>query len=255
MVLVDSHAHLNVEQFKDDVDDVINRAKCAGVQKIVVVGFDEETITKALSLAASYEMIYAATGWHPVDAVDCTAEHLRWIEEQCVSDKVVAIGETGLDYHWDKSPHNVQKELFRKQINLAKRVKKPLVIHNREATADVLTILKEEQAAEIGGVMHCFSGSLETAKKCLDMNFYISLGGPVTFKNAKEVQKVAQNIPLNRLLIETDCPYLAPEPCRGKRNEPANVKYIASKVALLRDISLPELEMAILKNTNRLFGI
>src|SRR5690625_4177413 len=163
----------------------MQRAFEAGVNYMIVVGFDRETIPLAIEIAEQNETIYAAVGWHPVDAIDMTDEDLSWIESLSSHPKVVAIGETGLDYHWDKSPKDIQKDVFRKQIQLAKKVNLPLVIHNRNATEDVIDILKEERADEVGGVTHCFSSDLEAAKTCIDLNFFISFGGPVTFKNAK----------------------------------------------------------------------
>ncbi|PLT27763.1 TatD family hydrolase [Peribacillus deserti] len=254
-MLFDTHAHLNDEQFNEDLTEVIERAKAEGVSQIVVVGFDRPTINRAMELCETYDFIYAAVGWHPVDAIDLTEEDLKWIEELAAHPRVVAIGEMGLDYHWDKSPKDIQKEVFKKQIRLAKRVKLPIIIHNRDATADIVEILKEENAAEVGGIMHCFSGSAETAKECVNMNFYISLGGPVTFKNAKKPKEVAQEIPLEKLLIETDCPYLAPHPNRGKRNEPAYVKLVAEQIAELKGISLEEVAEATTRNARKLFGI
>lgn len=185
----DTHVHLNADQFQDDVEEVIDRAKASGVTTMVVVGFDRPTIEKAINLSEKYDCIYAAIGWHPVDAVDMTEADLKWIKELSSHEKVVALGEMGLDYYWDKSPKDIQQEVFRKQIALAKEVKLPIVIHNRDATADVVKILKEEGAEEVGGIMHCYSGSVEVAKECLDMNFYISLGGPVTFKKCKKAKR------------------------------------------------------------------
>ncbi|MFP7210768.1 TatD family hydrolase [Bacillus safensis] len=254
-MLFDTHAHLNAEQYKEDLEQVIERAKSEKVEKIVVVGFDRPTITKAMELIEEYDFIYAAIGWHPVDAIDMTDEDLAWIKDLSQHEKVVAIGEMGLDYYWDKSPKDVQKEVFRRQIALAKEVNLPIVIHNRDATEDVVTILKEEGAAEVGGIMHCFTGSLETAKACMDMNFYISFGGPVTFKNAKKPKEVVKEIPSDRLLIETDCPYLTPVPFRGKRNEPSYVKYIAEQIAELREISFEELAELTTKNAKKVFRI
>ncbi len=254
-MLFDTHAHLNADQFEDDREEVIQRALDEGVSHIVVVGFDRKTIHGALELAEQYDFIYAAVGWHPVDAIDMTEEDLKWLEELSDHPKVVALGEMGLDYHWDKSPKEVQKEVFRKQINLAKKVKLPIVIHNREATEDVVSILEEENAGEVGGIMHCYSGSLEIAKRCMDMNFYISFGGPVTFKNAKRPKEVAAEIPMDRLLIETDCPFLSPHPLRGKRNESSYVKYIAEQIADLKGISVEELAQKTSDNAFRLFGI
>ncbi|WLD93451.1 TatD family hydrolase [Alkalihalobacillus sp. AL-G] len=254
-MLFDTHAHLNAVQFDEDREEVIQRAKDEGVSHIVVVGFDRPTIHGALELSDNYEFIYAAVGWHPVDAIDMTEEDLKWIEELASHPKVVAIGEMGLDYHWDKSPKDVQMDVFRKQIQLAKKVNLPIVIHNRDATEDVVSTLKEEKAEEVGGIMHCYSGSLEIAKECMDMNFYISFGGPVTFKNAKRPKEVAQEIPLDRILIETDCPYLSPHPLRGKRNESSYVKYVAEQIAELKGISFEEIAKKTSDNAFHLFGI
>ncbi len=254
-MLIDTHTHLNARQFAEDLETVIENAQRAGVGKMIVVGFDKETISKAVELIEQYEFIYAAIGWHPVDAIDCTNEDLVWIEQLTEHEKVVAIGEIGLDYHWDKSPKDVQQNLFRKQIQLAKKVNLPIVIHNREATGDLISILEEEDASVVGGIMHCFSGSVETAKQCLKMNFLISLGGPVTFKNAKDPKEVAAFVPLDQLLIETDCPYLAPHPYRGKRNEPAYVKLVAEEIAQIKNVAYEEVASATTANAIRLLKL
>ncbi|WP_246946003.1 TatD family hydrolase [Bacillus pinisoli] len=254
-MLFDTHVHLNADQFNDDLEEVLERAKQQGVQNMVVVGFDRPTIKKAIELAEKYPHLYASVGWHPVDAIDMTDEDLHWIEELSSHPKVVAIGEMGLDYYWDKSPKETQKEVFRKQIQLARRVKLPIIIHNREATQDIVDILKEENAAEVGGIMHCYSGSLEVAKECIDMNFYISFGGPVTFKNAKKPKEVAKELPLDKLLIETDCPFLAPHPHRGKRNEPSFVSLIAKEIAELKGITYEEVVLKTYDNARQLFNI
>lgn len=251
----DTHAHLNAEQYNEDLQEVIDRAQNEGISNIVVVGFDRPTIEKAMELTEKYDFIYASVGWHPVDAIDMTEDDLQWIEELSSHPKVVALGEMGLDYYWDKSPKDIQQEVFRKQIRLAKKVKLPIVIHNREATADIVEILKEEGAGEVGGIMHCFSGSPEIAKECVDMNFFISLGGPVTFKNAKKPKEVADVIPLEKLLIETDCPYLTPHPFRGKRNEPSYVKLVAEQIAEIKGLSVEEVAKATTENAKKLFGI
>ncbi|MES9737219.1 TatD family hydrolase [Peribacillus frigoritolerans] len=254
-MLFDTHVHVNAEQFNEDLEDVIDRAKEAGVDNMVVVGFDRPTIIRAMELIETYDFMYAAVGWHPVDAIDMTEDDLQWIEELSNHPKVVAIGEMGLDYHWDKSPKDVQMEVFRKQIRLAKKVGLPIIIHNREATSDIVNILKEEEASRVGGIMHCFSGSAETALECINMNFYISLGGPVTFKNAKKPKEVAAAVPLDRLLIETDCPYLAPHPYRGKRNEPSYVKLVAEQIAEIKQLTFEEVSQATTENAKKLFGI
>ncbi|HLS06829.1 MAG TPA: TatD family hydrolase [Bacillota bacterium] len=254
-MLFDTHVHLNAYQFADDREAVIERAFAAGVRHMVVVGFNEETIPLALEIAETYETIYAAIGWHPVDAIDCTSDDLKWIESLTSHPKVVALGEMGLDYHWDKSPKDVQADIFRQQIQLAKQLNFPIIIHNREATEDVIQILQEENAAAVGGIMHCYSDSVAYVNPSLDMNFYISLGGPVTFKNAQDPKEVAKVVPSDRLLIETDAPYLAPHPYRGKRNEPAYVRLVAEEIAKLRGQSLEEISEQTTKNAFELFRI
>ncbi|TWT28608.1 TatD family hydrolase [Planomicrobium sp. CPCC 101110] len=254
-MFIDTHVHLNADQYDEDLTEVIERAIENKVTKMVVIGFDRKTIQRAMALAEKYEFIYAVVGWHPVDAIDCTDEDLRWIEELSAHPKVVGIGETGLDYYWDKSPKEVQQEVFRKQIRLAKRVNLPIIIHNRDATEDVLRILKEEDARTTGGVMHCFGGSVETAHESIKMNFMISLGGPVTFKNAKQPKKVAEMISLDHLMIETDAPYLAPHPYRGKRNEPSYVPLVAEEIARLKGISVEEVAEATTRNAEKFFKL
>ncbi|MGD6778057.1 MULTISPECIES: TatD family hydrolase [Bacillaceae] len=254
-MLFDTHVHLNADQYEEDLQEVLDRAQAEKVTNMVVVGFDRKTITRAMELVEKYDFLYAAVGWHPVDAIDMTEEDLAWIEDLTSHEKVVAIGEMGLDYHWDKSPKEIQKEVFRKQIQLAKKVKLPIVIHNRDATADVVQILKEEDAKEVGGIMHCFTGSLEVAKECMEMNFYISFGGPVTFKNAKKPKEVVKEIPMEKLLIETDCPYLTPHPYRGKRNEPGYVRLVAEQIAELKELTVEEVAEKTTANAKKLFGI
>lgn len=254
-MFIDTHVHLNADQYDEDLTEVIERAIEKKVTKMVVIGFDRKTIERAIALAETYDFIYAVVGWHPVDAIDCTEDDLIWIEELAAHPKVVGIGETGLDYYWDKSPKEIQQEIFRKQIRLAKRVNLPIIIHNRDATEDVLRILKEEDAKTTGGVMHCFSGSVETARESIDMNFMISLGGPVTFKNAKHPKKVAEMISLEHLMIETDAPYLAPHPYRGKRNEPSYVPLVAEEIARLKGLSVEEVAEATTRNAEKFFKL
>ncbi|TCI24758.1 TatD family deoxyribonuclease [Exiguobacterium sp. SH3S2] len=254
-MLIDTHTHINAEQFNEDVEATIERARTAGVSPMLVVGFDTPTIDRAIELAEAYEDVYAIVGWHPVDAIDCTEAELDRIEALMAHPKVMALGEIGLDYHWDKSPKDVQQRVFRQQIAIAKRTNMPIVIHNREATADVLDLLEEEHAEVVGGVFHSYSMSVELLERCLKLNFYISLGGPVTFKNAKVPKKVAQQVPLDRLLVETDCPYLTPTPFRGKRNEPAYVTYVAEEIAALRGMPYEALAEATTANAKRLFRL
>ncbi|CAM4404464.1 TatD family hydrolase [Saccharibacillus endophyticus] len=254
-MLFDTHTHMDAPEFEEDRDAAMARAVEAGVSRLVNIGFNRETIPTTLALAEKYDFVYAAIGWHPVDAIDMQEGDLEWIESLCGHEKVVAIGEIGLDYHWDKSPKDVQHRVLREQIALAKRVKLPIVIHNREAHEDTIRILKEENASEVGGIMHAFSGSWETAKICLDMGFHLSFGGPVTFKNAKQPKEVLEKTPMDRLLIETDAPYLTPHPYRGKRNETAYVRLVAETAAQLKGVSLEEIAEQTMKNANKLFGI
>jgi TatD DNase family protein len=255
-MLIDTHAHLDSPKFDNDRDEVITRALQAGIDTIVNIGFNRETIPSTMALAEQYPFIYAAIGWHPTDAVDMKLEEdLAWIEQLCGHPKVVAIGEIGLDYFWDTSPKELQHTVFREQIRLARRLNKPIVIHNRDAHEDIIRLLKEEKASEVGGIMHCFSGSWETAKQCLDLNFHISFGGPVTFKNARVPKEVLERVPLDRLLLETDAPYLTPHPHRGQRNESAYVRLVAETAAQIKGVSLEEIAIITSENARRCLGI
>ena len=254
-MLVDSHAHLDSPKFDGDREAVIERAKEAGVELIVNVGFNRETIPTTIALAEKYDMIYAAVGWHPQDAVDMKPDDLDWLEELCRHPKVRAIGEIGLDYYWDTSPRDVQERVFREQIRLARRLGKPIIIHNRDATGDVVRILREEKAADVGGIMHSFSSSPEIARECMKMNFYISFGGPVTFKNAVQPKESLAAVPLERLLIETDCPYLTPHPFRGKRNEPAHVRLVAEAAAAIKQVTVEEIARIKAENAREILVI
>ncbi|WP_442604534.1 TatD family hydrolase [Paenibacillus sp. KN14-4R] len=254
-MLTDTHTHMDASAFDEDRDEAINRALEAGVTRIVNIGFNRETIPTTMALAEKYDFVYAAVGWHPQDAKDMLPEDLSWIEELCKHPKVVAIGEIGLDYYWDTSPKDVQDRVFREQIRLARRIGKPIIIHNRDAHHDTLKILREEKAAEVGGIMHSFSGSWETAQACLDMNFHLSFGGPITFKNAKLPKEILAQVPLNRLLIETDAPYLTPHPFRGKRNETSYVRLVAETAAEIRGMSVEELAEITTANAIRLLGL
>ncbi|CAM3470415.1 TatD family hydrolase [Paenibacillus lupini] len=253
--LFDTHTHLDASQFDGDRTEVIERARAAGVDLMLNIGFNRETIPTTIELAEKYDFIYAAVGWHPVDSIYMEPGDLEWIEQLCSHPKVVAIGEIGLDYHWDTSPKDVQHRVFREQIRLARKLGKPIVIHNRDAHEDIVRILREEKASEVGGVMHCYSGSWETAKLCLDMNFYISFGGPVTFKNARVPKEVLAQVPLDRILIETDSPYLAPHPFRGKRNESSYVSLVADMAAEITGKSKEEIAFITSTNGKKCFGI
>lgn len=255
-MLIDTHAHLDSPKFDSDREEMIDRARAAGIDTIVNIGFNRETIPSTMKLTEQYPFIYAAVGWHPTDAIDMKLEEdLAWIESLCANPKVVAIGEIGLDYYWDTSPKELQHTVFREQIRLARRLNKPIVIHNRDAHEDIVRILREERASEVGGIMHCFSGSKEMAKLCLDMNFYISFGGPVTFKNARVPKEVLESVPMDRILVETDAPYLTPHPHRGKRNESAYVRLVAETAAEIKGINLEEIANITSENARRCLGL
>jgi TatD DNase family protein len=255
-MLIDTHAHLDSPKFDNDREEVIARALGAGIDTIVNIGFNRETIPSTMALTENYPFIYAAVGWHPTDAADMKLdEDLAWIERLCGHPKVVAIGEIGLDYYWDTASKEVQHHVFREQIRLARRLRKPIVIHNRDAHEDVVRILREEKAGEVGGIMHCFSGSWETAKMCLDLGFYISFGGPITFKNARVPKEVLEQVPDDRLLLETDSPYLAPHPHRGKRNESAYVSFVAEAAAEIKKMSIEQIASLTSRNARNCLSL
>jgi TatD DNase family protein len=254
-MLIDSHAHIDMSEFNNDLDEVIKRADEQGVKAIIDVGIDEASSKAAVALAEKYEQVYAAVGIHPHDAESATETTFKVLESLAYHPKVVAIGEMGLDYYRNLSPRLVQQKVFRQQIELAKKFRKPIIVHDRDAHADTMKILKEQRAVEVGGVLHCFSGSWEMAKECLKMGFYISFAGPVTFSNARKLHEVAKKVPLDRILVETDCPFLTPVPFRGKRNEPSYVVKTAEKIAQLKGISFEELAKHTTENAMRLFNL
>ncbi|MFT9487576.1 MAG: TatD family hydrolase [Tepidibacillus sp.] len=251
-MLVDTHAHLNDEKFNEDRAEVIKRAKEVGVETIINIGYNRETILSTIELVEQYDFIFGAVGWHPNDAHEMKEEDFDWLKEITQHPKILAIGEIGLDYYWDFAPKEVQQEIFRKQIQLAKQVNLPIIIHDRDAHQDICSILREEGAKDVGGIIHSFSGSMEMAKECIDLGFYISFSGPVTFKNAKKPKEVATHIPIDRILLETDSPYLTPEPYRGKRNESAYVKFVATKIAELRGMDVEEIAQITTRNANQI---
>lgn len=252
--LYDSHAHLDDERFDQDREEIIKSLKANGISLVINPGADMKSSRKALELADLYPNIYAAVGIHPQEASEYDSEDLEIIRKWSENPKVVAIGEIGLDYYYGKNNKEEQIKLFREQIKLASEMSLPVIIHMRDATEDTYNILKEFEG-KVRGVMHCYSGSLEMSKLFMELGYYISLAGVVTFKNAKTAKEVAKNIPLERLLIETDSPYLTPEPNRGKRNEPKYVKHVADKICELRGISLVEFSEITRRNTEELFGL
>jgi TatD DNase family protein len=251
--LIDTHCHLEMPQFGDNVDEVIKRAAEAGVKTMITIGSDLESSRQAIALSEKHASIYCTVGIHPHDAKDLTPENLKQLEKLTAHAKVVAAGETGLDYHYDHSPRKVQREAFARQLSLAVEKNMPAVVHSREAHEDTLRILRESGIKK--GVMHCFSGSMEMAEAAMGMGLYISIAGPVTFKKASKLKEVARSVPDDYLLIETDAPYLAPSPMRGKRNEPAYIVHTAEEIAKLRDLTPEDVARITTLNAQRLFGL
>jgi TatD DNase family protein len=254
--LFDTHAHLHFPELAADLDAVLERAGAAGVIGMVTIGTDRETNPAAVAIAERLPHVHATVGIHPHDAADATEADFAAMERLArESPRVVALGEMGLDYFRDLSPRDVQEEVLRRQLDMARRLDKPVVIHCRDAHAETLAILAAERVGEIGGVMHCFSADVEVAKRCLDLGLAISLAGPVTYKNARALPDVARFVPADRLVLETDCPFLPPHPHRGQRNEPAWVAITAARVAELRGVTLETLAETTTENAHRLFRL
>ena len=255
-MIFDSHCHLNDENLYPRIDEVIEAAKKTGVKKFLVVGYDKASSFLAVDIANRYEECYAAVGFHPTEIEGVTEQDYRDVISLLTNKKVVAIGEIGLDYHWvkDQELREQQKQWFIKQINLANEHHLPVSIHNRESTEDCVEILKEN-TPKYGGVMHCYSGSVETMEVVIKLGLHIALGGTVTFTNAKTPKEVAEEVPLDKLLIETDAPYLTPHPHRGEKNEPKYICFVLEEIARLKNMSKKHLEDVIYKNTCRLFNV
>ena len=251
-MLIDSHAHIQLDKFDADRGAVLERAQEAGVHAIMVIGFDLETSRGAIALAEKYNQVYATIGMHPHDAKGLHDETIHIFRELAAHPKVVALGEMGLDYYRNLSPRPIQKAAFERQLDLAEELDLPIVIHNREAYHDILPILQARRG-RVRGVMHCFSGDVEIMHQSLALGFHIGIGGPVTYRKSDALQEVAQKTPADALLVETDCPWLAPQFRRGKRNEPAYVRATAEKIAELRGISLEEIGEITTRNFEGLF--
>lgn len=250
----DTHAHLDDKQFKTDRDIVFQRARDAGVSTIVNIGHTEATSRESVELATKYPSLYATVGIHPHDAKECNERTWTLLERLAQNPKVVAWGEIGLDYYRDLSPRDVQRKVLIQQLKLAKEAGLPVVIHNRDAHEDILKIIKENPTGT-GGVFHSYSGSWEMAKELLKMGYYLSFSGPLTYKNARHTVEVATKMPEDRFVVETDCPYLTPEPYRGKRNEPAYVREVVSKIAEIRGITFEKVAHLSTENAQKLFRI
>jgi TatD DNase family protein len=252
---IDSHSHLNDEAFTEDYPAVIQRALEGGVEAMIVVGCDLPSSRRAVELASQYEQLWAAVGIHPHDAKSWNEDTVAILTEMLSQPKVVAMGEIGLDYHYLYSTKEEQWVAFQDQLSLAREYGVPVIIHNREAHQDTLNLLKQVKLGPAGGVMHCFSGSREVAGEWLRLGLHISFAGPLTFANAAKLREVAVDIPLERLLVETDCPYLAPVPCRGQRNEPLRVGLIGEKLAEIRGLPVADVMRQTNLNTRGLFTL
>lgn len=251
--LTDSHAHLDDESFDADREELINSLYDNDVDTVLNPGADLKTSQNAVKLAEKYPFIYAAVGCHPHDSKMMDDNAMNLFREMANNKKVIAIGEIGLDYYYDNSDRETQRKWFREQIRLAKELDLPYIVHDRDAHEDVFKIMKEEHYSGTRGILHCYSSSAEMAKEFMKMGFYISLGGPVTFKKSKTPKLVAYEVPFDRLLIETDSPYLTPEPFRGKRNEPKYVKYVAEEIAAIRNVTAEEVAERTSMNFKKLF--
>ncbi|MDE7043811.1 MAG: TatD family hydrolase [Acetatifactor sp.] len=253
--IFDTHAHNDNEAFDEDREEMLRALPTEGIAKVVNIGASFSTCKTTRALAEQYDYIYCALGIHPGDTAELTEESFDWLRQQCQYEKCVAVGEIGLDYYWDKSERSIQKKWFLRQLNLARECGKPVVIHSRDAAKDTVDIMTAEKCGEIGGVIHCFSYTKETAKIFLDMGFYIGIGGVLTFKNAKKLVEVAEYVPMESIVLETDCPYLAPAPYRGRRNCSILIPYIVEVLAQIKGITEEEVRQITWRNAHELYRL
>jgi TatD DNase family protein len=256
-MLIDSHAHIQGKEYAEQADAVIERARAAGVGKIIAVGGagDMSSNTEAVAMAAQFKNVYATVGMHPHDAKDVGSEDLAKLKDLTVHPKVVAVGETGLDYYYSHSPHDVQRRVFTEFIHMARETDLPIVVHERDAAHDAAELLRAEGEKNLRGVIHCFTGDYDAACAYLDLGFYVSFTGIITFKNADSLRDVVRRLPLDRMLVETDSPYLTPVPHRGKRNEPAHVRWVAETIATVKGIAFEKVAETTTRNVQDLFVI
>lgn len=254
-MLVDTHAHLTADVFQDDLESVLVRSQEAGVTRIVCIGDRYDSSRQAVAMASAYPSLWATVGVHPHQASEAGDELESTLLALAEEPRVVAIGETGLDYHYDFAPRDVQQDVFRRHIRVAKEVGLPIVVHNRESGDDVLRLLEEEDGTAVGGVLHCFWGTPEEAQRALDMGFYLGVGGSITFKNNDALRELVATLPLERLIVETDAPYLTPVPHRGQRNEPAYTRLSALELATVKGVSFEDVARTTSDNAARLFGL
>ena len=251
--IFDTHAHYDDEAFDEDREELLAELPGQGIARVVNVGASLASCQKTMELMDRYDYIYGAIGVHPSETGELNEENFKQIQEWCSHEKCLAVGEIGLDYYWDEPEREIQKKWFVRQLDLAREVKLPVVIHSREAAKDTADIMTAEHAEEIGGVVHCYSYTKETAKIFLNMGFYFGIGGVLTFKNAKKLKEAVEYIPMDRIVLETDCPYLAPEPNRGKRNSSLNIPYVVTAMSQLKGISEEEVRKAAWENAVKLY--
>ncbi len=253
--LIDTHSHYDDEQFDEDRGQLLAKLWNNNIEFIVNVGSSIDNSKATYALVKEYERVYGAIGVHPSETADLKEEDMNWLMEKSKHPKIVAIGEIGLDYYWDEPEREIQKKWFRRQLEVAREVKLPVIIHSRDAAEDTLTIMKEAKCEEIGGVIHCFSYGVEMAREYLNRGFYLGIGGVLTFKNAKKLKEVVEYAPMDRLVLETDCPYLAPVPHRGDRNDSTNLTYVAKELAAIKNISYEEVLEITNANAKALYRI
>lgn len=252
-MIFETHAHYDDSAFDDDRASLVASLPEQGIGRVVNIGASLDSCKKTLELMEAYSFVYGALGVHPSETAEFKEASFAWLEEQCHNPKCVAVGEIGLDYYWPEPDRETQKKWFIRQLQLARKLQLPVVIHSREAAMDTMEILKEQHAEEIGGVIHCFSYTKEMADVFLKMGFYIGVGGVVTFKNAKKLKEAVEHIPMDRIVVETDCPYLAPEPNRGKRNSSLNIPYVIEEIARIKELPPKEVEAITWQNAEKLY--
>lgn len=252
-MIFETHAHYDDEAFDEDRAGLLQSLSEKGIGRVVNIGASISSCKKTLALMEEYSFIYGALGVHPSETAELSEASLSWLAQQCSHPKCVAVGEIGLDYYWPEPDRNTQKKWFVRQLKLARELKLPVVIHSRDAAQDTIQIMKEQHAEEIGGVIHCFSYTKETAAVFLEMGFYIGIGGVATFKNARKLKEAVEFIPMERIVVETDSPYLAPEPNRGKRNSSANIPYIIKEIAEMKNLTPKEVERITWENAENLY--
>jgi len=254
-MIFDTHAHYDDEAFNEDREELLVTLQSHGIEAVTNVGASIKTSENTIKLAEKYSYIYGAIGVHPNETGELNDEKLNWLKENSSRSKIVAIGEIGLDYYWEEPDHETQKTWFVRQLNLAKDVKLPVIIHSRDAAKDTLDIMKAEHSQDVGGVIHCFSYGKEMAKEYLNMGFYLGIGGVLTFKNARKLKEVVEYMPLDQLVLETDCPYLAPVPNRGKRNSSLNLSYVIDEISAIKGISRDEVVEVTNRNAKKLYRL